>query len=424
MNRRTKRDLPGARESAPKRTSRALTTVRPSGLLRASALGLFALGPLYVACAEADEPGARDHEPTVIPDAQAEDAPDGGAHDATDAGCDASSVDCPPPPPETSDADFSPVDTDIDGRLAFAAIWGTSAADIWAVGTGGAIAHYDGAKWSLTPSGTKQSLQAIWGSSRDDVWVTSTPGVILRGALGGASPSWEIVSPPLADYATVTASRGKLVSTVWGWSKDDVLFGGEAFAPRAADPPQTQWRASDSGFVPISGCVRNGSCPTIRSIWGTGPSHIWAVGAAGHTRHASAIDEAGAPEWTELDSQTTSELLSVWGAGGGEVWTVGALGTIRRFTTGASEWEKIPSPTTSTLRSIWGSSASDVWAVGDHGTILHYDGASWTHASVALPAGDEPNLNGVWGSGPNDVWVVGDGIFLHFTGPKDGPQGK
>jgi hypothetical protein len=46
----------------------------------------------------------------------------------------------------------------------FGDVWGSSASDVWAVGQDGAIAHWDGAAWSSSNSGTTSSLYAVWGS--------------------------------------------------------------------------------------------------------------------------------------------------------------------------------------------------------------------------------------------------------------------
>lgn len=42
-------------------------------------------------------------------------------------------------------------------------IWGTSSSNLWAVGTRGAIIHFDGTAWQKLESGTTQDIQDIWG---------------------------------------------------------------------------------------------------------------------------------------------------------------------------------------------------------------------------------------------------------------------
>ena len=75
-------------------------------------------------------------------------------------------------------------------------VWGSSATDIWAVGTAGTILHYDGAKCSSVQSGTDLPLYAVWGSSASDVWAVGAtrddPGT-PRTALHFNGTTWTSV---------------------------------------------------------------------------------------------------------------------------------------------------------------------------------------------------------------------------------------
>ncbi len=46
-------------------------------------------------------------------------------------------------------------------------IWGTSSEDLYVVGNGGNIAHYDGISWQKIASGTNADIQDIWGINND-----------------------------------------------------------------------------------------------------------------------------------------------------------------------------------------------------------------------------------------------------------------
>jgi photosystem II stability/assembly factor-like uncharacterized protein len=72
-------------------------------------------------------------------------------------------------------------------------------------------------------------------------------------------------------------------------------------------------------------------------------------------------------------------------------------------------------------------SQTDVWAVGGswtdypeylpEGNIIHFDGASWTDASVTVET--YVTLNGVDIVSPTDGWIVGDGgAILRYTGSE------
>ena len=59
-------------------------------------------------------------------------------------------------------------------------IWGSSGNDVFAVGEGGTILHYNGSAWSPMASGTTENLKGIWGSSGSDVFAVGANGVILH----------------------------------------------------------------------------------------------------------------------------------------------------------------------------------------------------------------------------------------------------
>ncbi len=361
--------------------------------------------------------------PSTIDSGEAIDAGPG------DAGCEADSDTCTTEMLPCDDVDWCPSETNLDGRLALASVWGSGPKDVWAVGTAGTVIHWNGSEWSSTPASTTQSLYAVWGSGPNDVWIVSSPHVIFRG--GGfvnGTASWSPVTP-VADYATVSGSRGKLIQTIWGTSASDVWIGGMSFVNKSGQPQESRWRSvtvdGGAGWTPVSNCPKTGTCPSVTAMWGSGPEDIWAVGPAGVTLHTHGIDagDGGVPDWTAFDSQSTAALQAVWGSGPGDVWTVGTKGAIRHWAAGAARWSIVESPTTEDLNSLWGSGPEDIWAVGDHGTLLHYDGTSWEKATAAFPLGEKPHLRGVWGSGPNDVWAVGDGIVLHFSGFKTSARG-
>lgn len=60
-------------------------------------------------------------------------------------------------------------------------IWGTSSANIYAVGEVGTVVHFTGAVWNPVPGiPTIQTLNAVWGSGPDDIFVVGDWGTILH----------------------------------------------------------------------------------------------------------------------------------------------------------------------------------------------------------------------------------------------------
>ncbi|HET8936264.1 MAG TPA: hypothetical protein VFN67_22630, partial [Polyangiales bacterium] len=60
------------------------------------------------------------------------------------------------------------------------AVWGSSAEDVWAVGSEGAILHSDGKNLEIVASTTTRSLHAIAGTGPDDIWAGGEEGTTLH----------------------------------------------------------------------------------------------------------------------------------------------------------------------------------------------------------------------------------------------------
>src|SRR3989442_14596606 len=64
--------------------------------------------------------------------------------------------------------------------LDFEGVWGSGGTDVFAVGQGGTILHYDGTSWSAQPSGTTENVLRVWGSGVTDVCAVGFGGTILH----------------------------------------------------------------------------------------------------------------------------------------------------------------------------------------------------------------------------------------------------
>jgi hypothetical protein len=92
-------------------------------------------------------------------------------------------------------------------------VWGSSGSDVFAVGYGGTILHYDGATWSPMNSGTSSSLYGVWGDSGKDAFVVGYPGTILH--YDGAT------------WSAMSSGTSHWLNGVWGSSGHDVFAVGE-----------------------------------------------------------------------------------------------------------------------------------------------------------------------------------------------------
>ena len=113
--------------------------------------------------------------------------------------------------------------------------------------------------------------------------------------------------------------------------------------------------------------------------------------------------EAG---WTTMSSGTIESLRGVWGSSESDVFAVGNSGTIVHYD--GYTWSGMESGTTNHLGDVWGSGGNDVFAVGESGIILHYDGKTWSK----INSGTSRHLDSIWGSSQNDIFVTGRGGTL------------
>jgi len=302
-------------------------------------------------------------------------------------------------------------------------VFAVAANDVWAVGNGGTILHYDGC-WRAEPAVTDVDLYTVWASADGTVWVGGAAATTLRRG-GGA---WSAFTTP-----GTTAVRG-----LWATATDVWAVAGDATAQEGAAIFRwdgAAWQRSHASTTP----------GTYTGIWAAAPDDVWVVGrgkepdgdyAAFHVHW----DGAG---WTESYSCNpegsrfaaggwVADLEDVWGTGANAVWDAGDCSPgaspirdalIERRSGDA--WTEIDLGSSigqwRPLDAIWASSESDIWAASGSETkeqnviptALHFDGTAWT-------ASADPGTAGVLdlgGTAANDVWAVGlRGKRLHFDG--------
>jgi hypothetical protein len=102
-----------------------------------------------------------------------------------------------------------------DGLLA---VWGSGAADVWAVGAPASVYRSgdDGASWDdVTPPEDVGGVVGVWGSAADDVYVVTVRGLLLHTADGGRS--WTSVTLPSRDgFAAIWGATAKDIYLVGG----------------------------------------------------------------------------------------------------------------------------------------------------------------------------------------------------------------
>src|SRR5438034_1171071 len=130
-------------------------------------------------------------------------------------------------------------------------VWGSGRKDVFAVGTGGTILHYDGTSWTVQPSGTPQVLYGVWGSRGTDVFAVGDGGTILH--YNGTS--WTVQPSGTSAY----------LNGVWGTGGTDVFAVGEGGTILHYDG--TSWTVQPNGMPQV-----------LYGVWGSGGTDVFAVG--------------------------------------------------------------------------------------------------------------------------------------------------
>jgi len=261
----------------------------------------------------------------------------------------------------------------------FLSVWGKSNNNIFAVGAMGAIFHYDGSKWTMMDSGTKNLLRSICEVSENNIFAVGNYGTILRYD----GNTW-----------TTIPSDATWFYSVWGNSASDVFMVGEMGKIFHYDG-STLTKMNNSVLKDLTG------------IWGTSVNNIFVVGKTGTILHYNGNI------WAAMSSGTTNNLNAVWGNSATDVFAVGDAGTILHYD--GNTWTSMSSGSSQILYGIRGISSNNVFAVGTNATILQYDGNTWksmVNPSIRI-------LYGIHGFSGSDVFAVGDyGEILHYDGSQ------
>ena len=125
----------------------------------------------------------------------------------------------PPPPPK-----WAIVAEKLPNALL--SVWGTSASDVWTVGSdtgdgkGPLVLHFDGTSWERKETGSTGDLWWVFGFADGPVYVGGEGGKILRYTNG--------------TFTRLTTPGTAVVSGIWGATPDDVwAVGAESGGARA-----------------------------------------------------------------------------------------------------------------------------------------------------------------------------------------------
>lgn len=385
------------------------------------------------------------------------------------------------------------------------AVWGTGPKDVYAVGhlsadDSGVVMHHDGRDWEITAH-LGRRLDGVWGAGPNDVWVagadakeklsvwrlsagtsewkrepvpgeghviglsgaggkpvvlvhvdtsTSDLGSYLRGqvfSLEWTGSTWErrllvTVSSPIGKpaWGLSTDTQGKMIATGW-WG----IVG--TFQPGTPVSGEEGLRISTGN--PALG--RN-----LLGVWGTSPTDVVAVGAAGamlrYDGQAWSLDPAGKTHdfsaihgakgvlvaaaqkgvilvrkegvWSELQTGTTADLRGVW-TDGEQIFASGAAGAMVRCD--AKGCAPVATGTKADLWEIWGLGPNEMYVNPSSAGVLRWDGASWK-AMLGPKSGfwaiGSDGRGGLMGAAPDATYRVEQGTWVRLDSGKGyGPAG-
>ena len=234
-------------------------------------------------------------------------------------------------------------------------VWGSAPRNMFAVGEGGTILHYDGREVSHLPTTVDTTLFDVWGSGPNTAWAVGAGGVVVR---------WDGVS--WKEFRG-NASTDRDFFAVYTAAPGDVWVGGDlnALFRIVGDEP---------GFMGIPGLPEG---VPVRDIHGTAPDDIWAVAGFSQLTFVSHFD---GQSWSAVESipmVTTDPIWRVWALGPNDVW----------LRLGPARLELYGNP--------HGVEGFEYW---------HFDGQTWSPFRVALPV-------------PDDIWMFGDVPTIQFQAP-------
>lgn len=331
------------------------------------------------------------------------------------------------------------------------AVWGSSARDVFVVGDGGTILHFDGERWTPQESGVEVALLAITGRGPKDVYAVGEAGTILRydgeSWTRSEADTREALLGVAIFGAKVYACGGAgtvLVSSDGFHFERQPLSTNESFRLLFQDPagqilamgtrqiaalgkegwelvpqksePMLAVLTGEKGtiFATASGRLFRWVGEEVKELSG-GPRFqlndvfVSADGQKLATTESGIYEHKG--DGWQLVEQTAGAYLEGIDGGAGVI-AVGPAGLVLRRT--AAGWATEFSGTQEWLTDVYVASAEAAFAVGHKGTFLVRDkNGDWK--SLTTPTSYA--FSGVAGRSASEVYAVGEsGIIYRYDG--------
>jgi hypothetical protein len=282
----------------------------------------------------------------------------------------------------------------------------TADGHFWAVGTGGATAFYDGAKWFEAGGRPSGNVNSMHGTGSNDVWFAGQFEVHhWNGTIWGGSSISNLSFP--SDVLATAADEAWAISGVFhdtlshskGWAKH--TFDKQNFVDLSASGRDDVWAAGSTLMHYDGTAWATKTAPAggpWKSVWQSSRSDVWLASDTGVQRGDGAT-------WSPVGTGATGVMRMLRGTSATDVWAVYEA-DVRHFD--GATWESRPEPSGFKIFGLASGANNEAWAWGKPGAVLHYTGGAWQE--IALPTMQQTTA--IWVQGA-EVWVGGNdgGVF-------------
>jgi hypothetical protein len=165
--------------------------------------------------------------------------------------------------------------------FAFEAIWGASPSDVYMVGEGGDIAHFDGETMTPINTGFNQSLYGIWGTGSQNIYAVGDNATLLHFD----GNTWQQESTPAVETT---------INNIWGLGPDNIYA--------AANHMVLHY--DGTAWTEVEGLPE---ASDFYDVYGSSPTDIYVVGWSGLIVHFDG------ESWTTEVSGSGTNYRYIWG---------------------------------------------------------------------------------------------------------------
>lgn len=292
-------------------------------------------------------------------------------------------------------------------------LWAGAEDDVWAVGTGGTIIHWDGQTWTsrAVPS-VHDDFYTVWGFG-GEVWV---------GGEGSTYHFKDNAWKKESGTSRVTRIFGSSLENVWATVDSPGVFArrasqgwGEVKLPSTTDLCKGGWTSSPTDvwlsceeLMHYNGAGFTSMGFSAQAPVGKSAADLWAIGSASSVRHFDG--QTWATVKAAGDPLSTDGLVGIWPRSPSEVWVVSGLGGVQRYD--GVRWTTVTEAGAGTVGFLTGVGTTTMWMGGYSAYLQRGDG----HTFTAMTETTDSSVVGLWAADADNAWAATDNGILRKTG--------